>query len=656
MPKTLQFSTPKAESMRTWRLEDSIELYNVRNWGEGFFSVNAAGDLEVRPCGENGPALDMKELVEQLHRRGIALPILIRFSDILRKRIDQLNTAFANSIAEYAYQGRYMGVYPIKVNQQRQIVEEIISYGRKYQFGLEAGSKPELLAALALIDSNESLIVCNGYKDPEYVEMLLLAAKLGRRIIPVIEKFSELALVFDMAERLGVKPMIGVRIKPTARGAGRWEGSAGDRSKFGLSATELVAALEYLRNVNRLECLQLLHFHLGSQITNIRAIKEGLAEACRIFIELRQAGAPLSYFDVGGGLAVDYDGSRTNFGSSANYTLQEYANDVVAAVLEACEPDSLEHPTLVSESGRAIVAHHSVLVFDVLGSSELASTEPPKELPEEAHQVLHNLQEVIQTLSRKNFQEAYHDLLHYREEALSLFNLGYLTLEQRSQAESLFWAGCQSILRVVRELDYVPDEMEGLERAMSDTYFCNFSTFQSVPDFWAVQQLFPVMPIHRLNEEPTRRGTLADITCDSDGRMDRFIDLRDVKSVLELHPVNGQQYLMGVFLTGAYQEILGDLHNLFGDTNVVHVRLDEQGGYVIQQVVKGDTVHEVLAYVEYNPEQLLSRLRQYVESAVRQGRLTYEESGYLISRYERGLAGYTYLQPTGAPLSQRLMP
>ncbi|UCD30111.1 MAG: biosynthetic arginine decarboxylase [Planctomycetota bacterium] len=634
----------KPDTMQTWTVNDAMELYNVRNWGKPFFSINATGNVCVHPQGPNGPTVDLKKIVDELQRRGISMPILIRFSDILRARVEALNEAFQQAIEEYGYKGQYLGVYPIKVNQQRQVVEEIVTYGQPYRFGLEAGSKPELLAVLALLDSTESLIICNGYKDREFVEMALLATKLGKRVVIVVEKFSELPLIVDLSQQLNVVPIIGVRAKLTTRGAGKWESSGGDRSKFGLNVTELVKAIYFLRQHKMLDSLELLHFHLGSQITNIRSIREGLEEACRIYVEMFKLGAPLRFFDVGGGLAVDYDGSRTNFVSSTNYSMQEYANDVVGAVLDICDNAEIAHPIIVSESGRAVTAHHSVLVFNVLGTSSFDDTTVPDVIPDEKPDPLHNLLEVYKNINRKNFQESYHDAVHYRDECMSLFRHSYLSLQDRSMAENIFWACIQKILRIIREKEYVPDDLEGLERSLADTYFCNFSCFQSLPDFWAVNHLFPILPIHRLNEKPIRRAILADITCDSDGKIDRFIDLRDVKDVLELHTVGDEDYILGVFITGAYQEILGDMHNLFGDTNAVHVRLDAEGNYHIEHVVKGDTIGEVLHFVQYSAEDLIHRLRRTVESAVRAGTISFEEAGHFLDKYERGLEGYTYLE------------
>ncbi len=633
-----------ADALHKWTIRDAMELYNINNWGDPYFSINEQGNACVHPQGPGGPTVDLKQVVDELQRRGIQLPILLRFSDILRARVEALNEAFRSAIREYGYNGRYMGVYPIKVNQQCQVVQEIVHYGAPYQFGLEAGSKPELLAVLALLDSSEPLIICNGYKDEEYVEMALLGTKIGKYVVIVVEKFSELPMIVEVARRLNVVPHLGVRAKLSSKGAGKWESSSGDRSKFGLSVTELMEMIAYLREQDMLDCIELLHYHLGSQINNIRALREGLDEASRIYVEMVKLGVPLRMLDVGGGLAVDYDGSKTNFASSSNYSLQEYANDIVSGIMDACDRSGVPHPTIVSESGRAVTAHHSVLVINVLGTSTLGGGPVPQSLPEDKPAAMHNLLEVYRNVSRKNFQESYHDALHYRDECMSLFRHGYLSLEDRCVVENLFYAAAYKILRIVRELEYVPDDLEGLERSLADIYFCNFSCFQSLPDFWAVQQLFPILPIHRLNEQPTRRAILADVTCDSDGKIDRFIDLRDVKSVLELHPLNDSPYLLGVFICGAYQEILGDMHNLFGDTNTVHVRIDPEGGYRIEHIFKGDRVKEILEFVQYSVRDLTSRLRRQVEGAVRAGLISFEESGKLIEKYEDGLDGYTYLE------------
>ncbi|HEY4394143.1 MAG TPA: biosynthetic arginine decarboxylase [Polyangia bacterium] len=629
---------------RKWTVADSAEVYGVKYWGNSYFSVNDAGNVQAHPTGPDGARIDLKELVDEVARRGIGLPLLIRFSDVLKSRIVELNETFKRAIAEYGYKGAYKGVYPIKVNQHRYVVEEIVQFGRPYHYGLEAGSKPELLAVMAMLDDEEALVVCNGYKDEEYIETALMASKLGRTVLIVVEKFSELSLIAETAKKMGVRPRIGIRVKLAAKGSGRWEASGGDRSKFGLSTREVVEAINFLKANDLLSCFELLHFHLGSQISAIRAVKNALREAGRFYVEVCKMGAPLKYFDAGGGLGVDYDGSQTNFASSMNYSTQEYANDIVFSLQEICDQGGVSHPTIVTESGRAVVAHHSMLVVDILGVGEFDVGKAPEKVGKDSSRVVKNLFETFKDVSRKNVLEAYHDALEYKEEALQLFNLGNLSLEERVVAEDIFWAICQKLLKQVRDMREVPEELEGLERALSDTYFCNFSMFQSLPDIWAIDQLFPIMPIHRLGEEPTRRAVLADITCDSDGKIDHFIDRRDVKSVLELHPVNGHDYYLGIFLIGAYQEILGDLHNLFGNTNTVHVSLAAGGGYQIDHVVTGDTVTDVLKYVSYSREELVARLRRFAELAVRASRMTLEETRSMLRMYEEGLAGYTYLE------------
>jgi arginine decarboxylase len=630
---------------RKWTVADSAEVYGVKYWGNNYFSVNDAGNVQSHPAGLDGAKIDLKELVDEVARRGIGLPLLIRFSDVLKSRIVELNETFKRAIAEYGYKGDYKGVYPIKVNQHRFVVEEIVQFGRPYHYGLEAGSKPELLAVMAMLDDEEALIVCNGYKDEEYIETALMASKLGRTVLIVVEKYSELSLIAEVAKKVGVRPRIGIRVKLAAKGSGRWEASGGDRSKFGLSTREVVEAINFLRANDLLTCFELVHFHLGSQISAIRAVKNALREAGRFYVEICRLGAPLKYFDAGGGLGVDYDGSQTNFASSMNYTTQEYANDIVFSLQEICDAGGVPHPTIVTESGRAVVAHHSMLVVDILGVGEFDVGKAPEQVGNDASRVVKNLFETFREVSRKNVLESYHDALEYKEEALQLFNLGNLSLSERVVAEDIFWGVCQKLLKMVRDMREVPEELEGLERALSDTYFCNFSMFQSLPDIWAIDQLFPIMPIHRLGEEPTRRAVLADITCDSDGKIDHFIDRRDVKSVLELHPINnGQDYYLGIFLIGAYQEILGDLHNLFGNTNTVHVSLAAGGGYQIEHVVTGDTVTDVLKYVSYSREELVARVRRFAELAVRANRMSLEETRSMLRMYEEGLAGYTYLE------------
>ncbi len=630
---------------RKWTVADSSETYGIKSWSQGYFSINDLGHVISHPQGAEAGAIDLKELVDEVQRRGIGLPLLIRFSDILKGRVVELHEAFKKAMVEFGYKGDYRGVYPIKVNQHRYVVEEIVQFGRPYHYGLEAGSKPELLAVMGLVDDEEALIVCNGYKDEEYIETALMCSKLGRKVIIVVEKFSELDLIERTAKKIGVRPRIGMRVKLASKGSGRWEASGGDRSKFGLSTRECVEAVNFLRDRDMLGCFELLHFHLGSQISAIRAVKNALREAGRFYVEMHKLGAPLRYFDAGGGLGVDYDGSQTNFASSMNYTTQEYANDIVFSLQEVCDAASVPHPCIVTESGRAVVAHHSMLVIDILGVGEFDVGKAPDKVAEGASRVVRNLYDTHRDISLKNLRESYHDALEYREEALSLFALGNLSLPERVIAEDIFWAICQKILKIIREMREIPEEFEGMERALSDTYFCNFSMFQSLPDIWAIDQLFPIMPIHRLTEEPTRRAVLADITCDSDGKIDHFIDRRDVKSVLELHQVNGgDEYFLGVFLVGAYQEILGDLHNLFGNTNTVHVSLVPGGGYQIEHVVTGDTVTDVLRYVSYAREDLLARVRRFAEHAVRGNRMTLEETRTLLRMYEEGLSGYTYLE------------
>jgi len=637
---------PRAwEPKEHWTTTDAVEHYDVASWGKGYFSVAANGHLHVHPSKDPHRSIDLKELVDTLVLRGISPPILLRCSEILKHRLGEINDAFSSAILDHGYKSGYFCVYPIKVNQQRQVVEEVYRHGKPYRFGLEAGSKPELLAVLGLAD-NETPIICNGFKDDEYIEMVMQARKIGRFIIPVVEKYTELDLIVKHAERLGVRPAIGLRLKLAARGSGRWKTSGGYRSKFGLTVTEALRALEQLRALGMEDTIELLHFHLGSQITNIRQVKGAVTEAARIYVELKRAGAGLRYLDVGGGLGIDYDGSQTDFESSVNYTLQEYANDVVYHIQSVCDEAEAPHPIIVSESGRAIAAYHSLLVFNVLGVSGLGGQDIPHELPADVEQPLVDLLETHKSLSTKNLLEAFHDAQQALDSALNLFSLGYLPLQQRSTAENLYWAICRRIHRLAKELEYLPEELEGLDAMLSDTYFCNFSLFQSMPDSWAVKQLFPIMPIHRLNEAPTQHAVLGDISCDSDGKVDQFIDRRDVKRTLRLHAFNGEPYFLAAFLVGAYQEILGDLHNLFGDTNAVHVSLSDSGEVLLDTVIRGDTVHEVLDYVQFDANALLDHFRKDVEAAVREGKIGYEEAGRLVRFYEDGLSGYTYLEDT----------
>ncbi len=638
---------------QSWKVDDSADLYQVQAWGKGYFAINDKGHVVVRPDTSAQHEIDLLEVVEGLKDRDLRTPLVVRFSDILAHRLRHLSEAFAGAIAENDYKNRYAAVFPIKVNQQRLVVEEVYRYGARHGFGLEVGSKPELLAVMALTEADaERLIVCNGFKDDSYIEAVILATKLGRTIIPVVENFSELHLILKHAERYGVRPKIGVRVKLASEGAGRWRESAGEKSKFGLFITEILELFEVLKSRNMLDCLQLVHCHPGSQLQDIRRVKDSINELAHVYAELKIMGAGLQYIDVGGGLGVDYDGSNTNFESSVNYTLNEYANDVVYRIASVCNTRDIPHPMIISESGRAIAAHHSVLIFNTLGSSALdkfrvaGKEEKDYNGNDELPQPVLDLFEAYRTVNERRLVECYHDALQAREQVLQMFNLGYLSLEFRALAERLYWATCAKVRDYCRKLDSVPEELEGLEPILSDTYFCNFSVFQSLPDSWAIGQLFPIMPIHRLDERPTRNAVLADITCDSDGKIDRFVSQRDVKRTLELHEIEpDKDYYLAAFLVGAYQETLGDLHNLFGDTHVVHIRLHDEGGWWIEEIVKGDTANRVLEYMEYDVAELHPKLSRDCERAVREGRLTVAEAQALKRFYEGELNGYAYLEP-----------
>jgi len=627
----------------------------VAAWGAPYFSVNEAGNLSVCPRGvpaENGGGvIDLKALVDDLLKRGISPPVLLRFNEILDSRVLGLTECFQSAIREYGYKGDYRGVMPIKVNQQRHVVEEIVRAGGPTHLGLEAGSKAELLIAIALLNDENKLLVCNGYKDSEYIETALSAQRLGLKPFLVLDRFDELEMIIKAAKQEDIRPHIGIRFRLSSRGAGKWQESSGDRSKFGLSASEVVRAVEILKQHEMLDCLQLLHFHIGSQITSIRSVKEAIREAVRVYHDLRQMGAEqLTHMDVGGGLAVDYDGSKTNFHSSRNYSNQEYANDIVYGILDGCDQAGVPHPTIITEAGRALVAHHAVLVFNVLGVNEMTSPRVIDDLKptEDEHRSVHAMYDALMSVNQKTFQESYNDAVMFKDEAETLFSAGVIDLRTRARIEDIFWATCEKVMKTTSTLDYVPDDLVDLKKTLSDTLYCNFSVFQSLPDSWAVDQLFPIMPIHRMDEEPTREAILADLTCDSDGKVDAFIDLRDVKKTLRVHAANGTPYFMAAFLVGAYQETLGDLHNLFGDTNVVHVSIPQDSEqYALEHVVEGDRVSEVLSYVEYDRADLIKRIRQSAERALRAGRLTFEQSAAFMRRYEEGLAGYTYLEDLG---------
>ncbi len=641
-------TTPGSAS---WSVTEAAELYDVPRWGQGYFAISEQGHLHVHPTKDPARSVDLKRLIDRLQLRGLAVPILIRFTDILKHRLGEIHAAFQQAITQHQYQGRYRCVYPIKVNQQRQVVEEVLNFGAQYGFGLEAGSKPELLAVAALA-TNDTPIICNGFKDFEFIEMAMLAQKMGRQIIPVVEKYTELELILEYAEKVGVRPNIGMRVKLAARGSGRWQSSGGFRSKFGLTVTEILRGVEELKKRGMEDCFKLLHFHLGSQITHIRIIKNALNEAARVYCDLAKAGAGLQFLDVGGGLGVDYDGSQTNFESSMNYTLQEYANDVVYHIQTVCDEEGVAHPTIISESGRAVSAYHSMLIFNVLGTTGFGEETIPAKAEDDFEQPLVDLIETYHSVTARNAVESYHDAQQALDMAMNLFSGGYLPLEQRAHAENLFWAICEKINKLCKGMDDVPEDLQALEELLSDTYFCNFSLFQSIPDSWAIKQLFPVMPIHRLNEAPVNHAVIGDITCDSDGKLDQFIDRRDVKKSVMLHRFNGEPYYLGVFLVGAYQEILGDLHNLFGDTHAVHVSLTDNGdegeGSRVEHIIKGDTVNEVLKYVEFDPEDLMGKLRRDVEAAVHAGRMEDQQAGRLLKFYEEALMGYTYLEDPNA--------
>ena len=632
--------------MRTWSVSDSLKMYNIENWGDQYFSINPSGNLTVHPKRGEGPGIDLTAVVEEIRAQGLGLPVLIRFQDIIRHRVVSLNEAFRKSIAEFSYKGRYQGVYPIKVNQMREVVEEIIDAGRPYDFGLEAGSKAELAAVVAMNTTPNSLVICNGYKDYSFIKTALMALKLGKRVIIVVEKLSELHQIIVVARELGVTPLIGIRSKLYSKGSGKWESSGGEFAKFGLTTPELLHAVNLLRQEGLQDSFKLLHFHIGSQITNIKTVKDAVKEGTRIYAKLRKMGLNLEFLDVGGGLGVDYDGSRTSFESSINYSLAEYVSDVVYSIQEVCQAEEVPEPNIVSESGRALVAYHSALIVNVFGNIEVGATPIAFEETPEEESVVKEMRYLSQHLSSKNLLEHFHDALQRKEEALSMFKLGFLSLEDKAKVEYLFWQICKVIHKNAAGLRYVPDEVEALNKHLADQYLCNFSLFQSMPDHWAIQHLFPIVPIHRHDEEPTRQATLVDITCDSDGKVCKFIDLRDIKDTLPLHSVKGQDpYYLGFFLMGAYQDIMGDLHNLFGRVNEVHVFLDETepGGYYIEEVIKGNNIAGVLSWIQYSATDLEKRVKEQIDAKVREGLIKPREGVELQNFYEEVLHGYTYV-------------
>ncbi len=630
--------------MRKWRIEDSEELYNITGWGTSYFSINDAGHVVVTPR-RDGVTVDLKELVDELQLRDVASPMLLRFPDILDNRIEKMSSCFKQAAEEYGYKAENFIIYPIKVNQMRPVVEEIISHGKKFNLGLEAGSKPELHAVIAVNTDSDSLIVCNGYKDESYIELALLAQKMGKRIFLVVEKMNELKLIAKMAKQLNVQPNIGIRIKLASSGSGKWEESGGDASKFGLTSSELLEALDFMESKGLKDCLKLIHFHIGSQVTKIRRIKTALREASQFYVQLHSMGFKVEFVDIGGGLGVDYDGTRSsNSEGSVNYSIQEYVNDSISTLVDVSDKNGIPHPNIITESGRALTAHHSVLIFEVLETATLPEWDDEEVIAPDAHELVQELYDIWDSLNQNKMLEAWHDAQQIREEALDLFSHGIVDLKTRAQIERLYWSITREINQIAGGLKHAPDEFRGLSKLLADKYFCNFSLFQSLPDSWAIDQIFPIMPIQRLDEKPERSATLQDITCDSDGKIANFISTRNVAHYLPVHSLKKTEpYYLAVFLVGAYQEILGDMHNLFGDTNAVHVSVNEKG-YNIEQIIDGETVAEVLDYVQYNPKKLVRTLETWVTKSVKEGKISLEEGKEFLSNYRSGLYGYTYLE------------
>lgn len=631
--------------MRKWRIDDSRELYNIKGWGINYFDINDKGHATVNPGKALGPEIDLYELVQELNLRDVATPVLLRFPDILDHRIEKINSCFEKAIKEYKYSGNYYNVFPIKVNQQRAVLEEVVRHGKKFNIGLEAGSKPELHAVLANMDNPEALIVCNGYKDEDFIELALLAQKMGKKIFIVVEKMNELLLVVSLARRIGVRPNIGIRIKLASNGSGKWEESGGYYSKFGLNSSNLLEAMEYIRSEDMCDCFKLIHFHLGSQITNIRRIKSGLREVAQFYVQLTQMGMAIDFVDVGGGLGVDYDGSRSSNASSVNYSIQEYANDVIYAIADVCEKNDLPHPNVIAESGRALTAHHSILIFNILETAPHAFfDENVHEIAEDVPEYLTDLYNLYKGLTPKNLLESWHDALQINEDVLDGFRLGTVDLPTRALSERLFWSIARAVNRLSKDLRHPPYELSGLQRLLAEKYFGNFSLFQSLPDSWAIDQIFPIMPIQRLNEEPTIETTLQDVTCDSDGKIDMFVRGGEVSRTLPLHALKeGEPYYMAVYLVGAYQEILGDLHNLFGDTNAVHI-VCEEDSYKIDKIIDGESVEDVLDYVNFSDKALVRTMENWVARSVKNGKITPKEGKEFLNIYRSGLYGYTYLE------------
>jgi arginine decarboxylase len=634
-----------------WDINAARNLYNVQRWGAKYFDINEAGNVVATPQQEAGASVVIADVIEEAKSRGLKFPLLIRFQDILRHRVESINLAFRNSITEFNYQGKYRGVFPIKVNQLREVVEEILDAGKPFDFGLEVGSKPELFAGLALQNQMGSLVICNGYKDAEFIKMALLGTKLGKKVIMVVEKLEELRQIITISKQLGVEPLVGIRARLLSKGAGKWAESGGENAKFGLSTAEILAATEMLKAENLSQCLKLVHFHIGSQVPDILTVKKAVQEAARFYAKLRKMGFEVEYLDVGGGLGVDYDGSRSAFDSSTNYSLQEYTNDIIYYVADVCNAEKVAHPDIISESGRAIVAHHSVLIVEVFGAigktrSDINFTYGDNEQP-----IVRELLDIKKNLAKLNKLEAYHDALERRDDAQHMFTLGLMDLPDKAKIENLYWEISAAVVESFKGQAYIPEEIRKLEDSLGDQYLCNFSVFQSLLDHWALGQLFPIMPVSRLNERPTREATLVDITCDSDGQINKFIDLRDVRDTLPLHPLvtNGdgkqESYHIGFFLMGAYQDIMGDLHNLFGRVNEVHVFLDpdEPTGYYVEEIIEGSTIIQCLASVQYDEYELKRRMKAQMDDAIKSDRMKPSEAMRLLDDYERGLKAYTYL-------------
>ena len=630
--------------MRKWRIEDSEELYNIKGWGASYFGINDKGHAVVTPL-KDGVEVDLRELVDELALRDVTAPMLVRFPDILDNRIEKISHCFKRASEEYNYKAQNFIIYPIKVNQMRPVVEEVVSHGKKYNLGLEAGSKPELHAVIATNMDSDSLIICNGYKDESYIELALLAQKMGKRIFLVVEKMNELRLIAKIAKNLDMRPNIGIRIKLASSGSGKWEQSGGDASKFGLTSSELLEALDFLREKKMEDCLKLIHFHIGSQVTKIRHIQTALVESSQFYVQLHRLGFNIEFVDIGGGLGVDYDGTRSGSNEgSVNYSIQEYVNDAISTLVDICDKNGIPHPNIITESGRALSAYHSVLIFDVLETAHLPEWDDDIDIKPEDHELVRELYTIWDKLNQNTMLEAFHDAEQIRDESLNLFSHGLVDLQTRAQIECLYWSVMREVNHIAQNLKHTPDELRGLPKLLADKYFCNFSLFQSLPDSWSIDQIFPIMPLQRLDEKPDKEATLQDITCDSDGKIASFITTRSVSNYLPVHSLKQKEhYYIGVFLVGAYQEILGDMHNLFGDTNAVHISVDEKG-YSIDQVIDGETVAEVLDYVQFNPKKLVRTLETWVSKSVKEGKITVDEGKEFLSNYRSGLYGYTYLE------------